>query len=702
MQRGPRYSRMMFRTLAAVAALGWGFGRGAVAPGAQTPAPWNADRTRELVERAVTRRQQQLADTGLADYRATAHGYITFLAQVGHGLIEAPKIVKADELALEVYWRAPNFSKQVIVGRRDTLLLPTDISYHRDHLGIVQNNFPDVIRIGEGDEVRDVPHPLSRTGLPLYDFAVRDSLRIRTPQRTIDVLELRVRPKDDGLPRIIGSLFLERETAQVVRMAFNFTRAAFLEKELEDIAVVLENSLVEGRYWLPSRQEIEIRRTGSWLDFPARGIIRGRWEIGGYALNVSTAAPFYGGPEIVQYPDIQLRRHLFPGRILDSLPPDIRAVADADVRRVQDEARALVRGQAIARARATTVSAARVSDFVRVDRVEGLSLGAGISHAFGSGRSLSIAGRWGVADHQAKGRLTLSDSRPSTSGASLFASRDFREVGLEAEASSVVNSIAAQEFGSDRSDPFDVRAVGIGLTRADVVGARARFEAAYESHGALEVHATPVNGAFRPTIAALPLQGVRVVGALERPPTLSWFDSEVAMTARLALLHFRRAGVGGAATVGRASLAVDAQRPYGVNRLVARLASDGTSNSDLVPPQELVYVGGPMSGPGYELHSLVGRVGATAHIEWQTPMPFFPIALGRFGTAPRRGTFAPFAHVAAITGTAPGAPVAGAYPSAGIGVLSVFDLLRIDVARGFRGGRWSLAVDIVHDFWSAL
>ena len=58
------------------------------------------------------------------------------------GFPTPPKIVKADELELEVYWHAPNLSKQRIVGRRDTLLLPTDIAYHRDHLGIVQNNFP--------------------------------------------------------------------------------------------------------------------------------------------------------------------------------------------------------------------------------------------------------------------------------------------------------------------------------------------------------------------------------------------------------------------------------------------------------------------------------------------------------------------------------------------------------------------------------
>ena len=75
------------------------------------PAAWNDPRTVELVDRAVARRSAQLADTGLADYRALAHGYVTFLAQLGEGYPDPPQVVRADELAVEVYWRAPNQSK---------------------------------------------------------------------------------------------------------------------------------------------------------------------------------------------------------------------------------------------------------------------------------------------------------------------------------------------------------------------------------------------------------------------------------------------------------------------------------------------------------------------------------------------------------------------------------------------------------------
>ena len=51
-------------------------------------------------------------------------------------------VIKSDELMVEVYWGAPDRSKQRIIGRRDTLLLPTDINYHRDHLGVVHRAQP--------------------------------------------------------------------------------------------------------------------------------------------------------------------------------------------------------------------------------------------------------------------------------------------------------------------------------------------------------------------------------------------------------------------------------------------------------------------------------------------------------------------------------------------------------------------------------
>jgi hypothetical protein len=194
---------------------------------------WNAPAATALVRRAVERRLAAQADSSLVSYRTRAHGFVFFLAQVGEGLTEPPRLVKADELRVEVYWRAPDRSKQVILGWRDGSFLPTDINYHRDHLGIVTNNFGNVIRIGEGDEVRDVPHPLSPAGLTAYDYALGDSLAIRTAGGVTLVREVQVRPRTFAEPLVVGTLYLDVATAELVRFRFSFTPAAYLDPQLE-------------------------------------------------------------------------------------------------------------------------------------------------------------------------------------------------------------------------------------------------------------------------------------------------------------------------------------------------------------------------------------------------------------------------------------------------------------------------------------
>jgi hypothetical protein len=668
------------------------------------PAQWNDARTRALVERATERRTLQLADTALVDYKATAHGYLTFLAQFGEGFTEPPKIVKADELGLEVYWKSPDLSKQRIMGRRDTLLLPTDINYHRDHLGIVQNNFRNIIRIGEGDEVRDVPHPLSPTGLQEYDFAIRDSLQIRLGPRVLDVYEVRVRPKNDREPRSVGAVYIDRETGEVVRMAFSFTRAALIDKDLEDVSIVLENALIEGRFWLPRRQEVEIRRTGSWLDYPARGIIRGRWEICCYEVNKGIPASYFAGPEIVMAPAAERAQTPFPfnGKILDSLPPDVRAVTDEDVRKVQEEARALVRSHALARSRSFALSARHISDFVRFNRVEGLALGGGILQRIGNGFALAGSGRYGFSDKEGKGRLALEYRTGAGSSLTFAAQRDYRDVADEQEISMVRNSIAAQEFGSDYTDLYDVRALSISGTFARQ-GWRPSLGYAYERHDPVKVHAQPALGTFASTIPADRHDEHRVTVSVERPTSLTFGGFELASRLSTSGIHVMTTGSPAPADFVRSTVSIDLERPFGAKRLVLRTIGAVVFLDAPAPPQHLVYLGGPTTAPGYEFHEFVGRAGVSQRLELRLPAPFFSISLGRYGTVPGSITLAPFATVVGNYQPAPFKPLRkGWYPSVGLGALTVFDVLRFDVARGLRNGRWTFSVDVGRDFWSVL
>ena len=678
----------------------------ALLPGSAAAQSWNDERTLALVARATERRAQQLADTGLVDYRASARGYLTFLAQLGEGFPEPPKIVKADELALEVYWRAPGLSKQRIVGRRDTLLLPTDINYHRDHLGIVQNNFPDIIRLGEGDEVSDVPHPLSARGRQEYDFAITDSLAIRMATRAVEAYRVSVRPRDERQPRVIGAVFIDRATGEVLRMAFSFTRAAFLDTQLENISIVLENVLLEGRYWLPSRQEIEIVRTGAWLDYPARGIIRGRWEISGYAVNQGIPNGVFRGPEIVQADASEMRRQVWTGTILDSLPEDVRASSDETIRAVQEEARRLVRAEALARVKRTTLAARAISDFIRFNRVEGLALGGGLARRMGAGVGFSARGRWGIEDGEPKGRAALSFTRASGTGAELSLYRDFREAGDVQEVSLIRNSLAAQEFGSDYTDPFDTRGAALQLRFGDRLGASWTLTTAVERHDSLRVEAAPARGSFEPTVPAINADVLDAALRAERPliPAPLGFMAGGRLEIRAAIIEPRASADAGRIRVGRAAAELRAERSVGRHRLVVRstFAAVSAEGND-VPPQYLVYLGGPVTAPGYAYHGLVGQIGASQRLEWRAPIPFPSIRLGRFGAAPATATFAPFVHAAYIAEPASvRGSLAGWRPSAGAAALLLFDLLRIDVARGLRDGRWRFSVDVAPDFWRVM
>ena len=184
----------------------------AVTPDSAHSQEWNSERTMELVNRAIRRRLEARSDSGLRDYYTRAHGFVFFLGQLGD-LTEPPRLVKSDQLELEVYWKAPNRTRQIIIGWRDRADLPTDIRYHRDHLGIVTNNFGDRIGIGEGDEISDVPHPLSLSGPDLYDYALSDSLTVRLANQSVRVYEVDTRPKDFEAARVIGKLYVQKWAA---------------------------------------------------------------------------------------------------------------------------------------------------------------------------------------------------------------------------------------------------------------------------------------------------------------------------------------------------------------------------------------------------------------------------------------------------------------------------------------------------------
>jgi hypothetical protein len=669
--------------------------RGEGGGGALSAQEWNSDAALALARRAIERRDRTASDTALRDYKAQAHGFLFFLGQFGEGLTEPPRLVKADQLELEVYWKAPQLSKQRIIGWRDRAELPTDVNYHRDHLGIVQNNFGHFVRLGDGDEVRDVPHPLAPGGTADYDFALGDTVTLVLPQRAVRVVELRVRPKDFGQARLVGTLLVDAETADLVRLAFNFTPRAYLDPQLEDVSIVLDNALWEGRFWLPYRQEIEIRRRATWLDIPARGIIRGRWEIDGYVFNIGLADRWFAGEEIVALPKVE--RDSFPWTMpLATAIQDIaEPVREGDLQAVRSQVARIAGRRALSGLRARRLGVRGVSDVLRANRVEGLAAGGGIVwRAPGDRVEARALASYGFADRRLHGTIALASQGGGGPGIELAGYRQVRDVADVPVIAPLLNSIASQEFGDDYGDYYLATGARAALRRG--IGARGewRVTATRERIASLAVRADPATGRFRPnppvadgdfSVASLTLRR-RSEGFAVRRDVAAELTVEVGE-------HYARAHGSGHLLV-----------PVGGSRVLVRV--QGGAAGDGLPPHRAFVLGGRGTLLGDEYREWGGRRAALVHLEWRTPVPFASMAAGPYARTPGTITLAPYAAAGWSDRPVPGTPwraTPGEGPrvTLGLGVewLGVF---RLDAGYGAQSHRVRVAFDVTRDFWDIL
>jgi hypothetical protein len=656
---------------------------------------WNAPQAITLVRRAVVRRLAVQADSALTSYRARAHGFVFFLAQVGEGLAGPPKLVKADELEVEVYWHAPNISKQVILGWRDGTFLPTDIRYHRDHLGIVTNNFGNVIRIGEGDEVRDVPHPLSPRGMTVYDFALVDSAAIRTLTGEVTVHQIQVRPRSVDEPLVIGTLYLDVATAELVRFRFSFTPPSYLDRQLEDISVVLENALYEGRYWLPYRQEVEIRRRVTWLDFPARGIIRGRWEIEEYQLNHPIPIGLFSGPAIAGL--------LEPGGevawerpLEEAIAGEAQPFSREDMESLRTEVERIAGTAALAGLPSQRLATGSLSDIARVNRVQGLALGIGGIATLGDGRirfQPSLA--YGTSDDRLLGSFTVRWRRgPTQLGVS--AARQIRDFSELAVIAPVTNSLLAQEAGKDYGDYVLLHAVEAEARQH--LGARTWLTGSVglvESHS-VQTRASPAHGTYRsnPALGA----GYHRVARLGVERAAAGARAERDFQARLSV-----EGAEGSSEYVRVAAQAQWRARLDGSEVLARIhLGVGT---DELPAYRSYVIGGRGTLVGEPFRKFGGREVALAHLEWRLELPVPGVALGSYVSTGRHLIVAPFLAAGYTGRPFPGQPwthTDGIRPVAGLALEWLMGLVRVEAGLGLRDGTLGLTVDFHRDWWGLL
>jgi hypothetical protein len=255
---------------------------------------WNDDRSMEIVEAAMRTRHHTFSDSSLRNFEVESEGHVYLLTDIEG----QERLVRADQIALRIIWEAPNNISQTIVGRRFDQNLPSRIRYHVDHLAITVDNFGNSIRLGEGDEVAGVRHPIWRGAERHYDYRLVDSTEVRFSGGRARVYEVDVRPVRFDRPGLIGTLYIDRDTWAIARMSFTFTPISYRDPRLTGLDVDIENALWDGRYWLPARQVVEVRRSSNWLSFPISTTIRTEHLIGPYRINVERAEQIPLGEKI--------------------------------------------------------------------------------------------------------------------------------------------------------------------------------------------------------------------------------------------------------------------------------------------------------------------------------------------------------------------------------------------------------------------
>jgi hypothetical protein len=308
----------------------------------------------------------------------------------------------------------------------------------------------------------------------------------------------------------------------------------------------------------------------------------------------------------------------------------------------------------------------------------------------------------------------------------VFYANDFADVSDVAERSGLVNSLAAQETGSDYTNPYHSARAGAGV--AATRGAmRWSLELSREEHRPLEVHASPASGSFQPPIPAARAALWRGILRADRATSIGWLDTEVRYRAELrgastfgAVATLCAGAACGASTMSlRPALALEIDRPFDRATVRLRTLAAAVISGENVLAQELVFLGGPVTAPGYAFHGLVGNRAVSQTLALEVPIPFPAISLGRFGRSPSSAKVSPHATGVWVHTVGAGTPIlrsglpaagadpfrpvpAGFHPSFGVSVIAVFDLLRFDVSRAPRPGRWAFSVDISQAFWSIM
>ncbi len=260
---------------------------------------------RTLLLRARRARLEQ--DSALVAYDAMSFQRIS--AGMGIGSFGRDRLIFRHEAATHVRWQQGVGAWVELQGARTALpIAPPDAADSADHDMNLDDPgaipyYPgyESLWIGGGvakaqvDE-REIVHPLAGGAEAYYTYATGDSVSLRLPDgKVIQLRELKVRPRHPKWNVVVGSLWFDTATGQLVRAAFRMSipmdiwavadesakadgdkdsdvpvlvKGILSPMKAQVTAVAIEYGLYDGRFWLPRLQSAEGDAQVSFMHVP--------------------------------------------------------------------------------------------------------------------------------------------------------------------------------------------------------------------------------------------------------------------------------------------------------------------------------------------------------------------------------------------------------------------------------------------------
>ncbi|MDQ6738044.1 MAG: hypothetical protein M3Z30_10145 [Gemmatimonadota bacterium] len=700
--------------------------------------------SQELLNRARAARLTQ--DSALKAYDATTYERISVGTKLGS--FGRDRLLFRTERATRVRWERGNGALVDITGARSALPMfkgsgDADASLGSGSVPIPYYPGRETLWMGSGLARADADasamiHPLGNGAEAYYTYASGDSVSFQLPGgKSIMVRELRVQPREPAWNLVVGSLWFDAATGQLVRGVFRMSEPLDVitvsknddgqdpEKDMPfwmrpmilpmtgaiDVMTV-DYGLYEGRFWLPRTRTVEGKGRAGIMRFPFE--LRQRFDyesvnadVAVLAIRIAVADTAHGVSAR------QLRRteresacasgaaYRESRRVAqdNALVVAVRVPCDSTVlarsptlpASIYDRPDSLFGDREVDDLIATALSLQRQSigggsaapvvnyglPLTRYNRIEGLSTGIGLSQQRGGGYSIHALARVGTdLSPEAEAGLSRSNGRET------YTANVYRRLNSANDWArdpfSLSASLSTLIFGHD--DGVYYRSWGAELVHEKEGGLLDSWRLFGEQEFNARVSsryslAGKLSRGYFPDNIAVTRGNVAGVALRKRGSYGEDPDGFRAFS------DVRLEGATGTFDYARAMAEVTLMRPI-VGALGAALTLSGGTSGGSVPTQRLWYLGGNSTVRGQDVGVAVGDAYWLGRLELGLGGVFArPVVFGDIGWAGDRNSL-----------NSRVAPVSGA----GIGGSFMDGLVRLDLARGIRprgGVRASLYLD---------